>query len=282
MIGRYTAATAAAAALCLCIAVVQIGDFAGSRAVLGQDGLPSAGNAGGELKGPQYVNLGDRNGFGTNSAFIGMGDGKGTSMRAARAQALSEFSLSDSKIANMQFQRNNQASGVIALPEAGAMGTNAAYMGMDKTLSNKAGFQALRMQKTATTKANRKAMFAHKKAAWAAHHKLALEQRKAHWHKMAMERKAHRAEAKQHGRMAKAAKGMACGRGGPCPQLNQILLKNGVETPKEMAWLNKAGASEKAPFTMLAQQKVNKDARVVGKDIASFLFANKQAHTAGL
>ncbi|KAJ1476290.1 hypothetical protein T484DRAFT_1825396 [Baffinella frigidus] len=57
MIGRYTAATAAAAALCLCIAVVQattkpshIGDFAGSRAVLGQDGLPSAGNAGGELK----------------------------------------------------------------------------------------------------------------------------------------------------------------------------------------------------------------------------------------
>ena len=124
MIGRYTAVTAAAAALCLCIAVVQVLDLANTRVAL--EDVPGV-----QEPQPQYIHLTDNNGFGTNAAFIGMADGQGSSVRAARAQQLAGFALSNENLAKIQFSQKNgyRPNGVVQLPDAGDMGTNSAYLG---------------------------------------------------------------------------------------------------------------------------------------------------------
>jgi len=80
--------------------------------------------------------------------------------------------------------------------------------------------------------------------------------------------------------LAQKSKGLACGRGGPCPDGPAFIRKSGLTSAAEVAWSKGfpvENAADKAPMMMLKQQG-NQAARQVAKDVASYLFtASSQA-----
>jgi hypothetical protein len=80
--------------------------------------------------------------------------------------------------------------------------------------------------------------------------------------------------------LAQKGKGLACGRGGPCPDGPAFIRKSGLTSAAEVAWSKEfpvENAADKAPMMMLKQQG-NQAARQVGRSVASYLFtASSQA-----
>ena len=78
-------------------------------------------------KNANYVALPEAGGMGTNKAFLHKADGSGQSTKG-KTQMLASILGSGAARRQAQAQKSHNAAGFVALPEAGAMGTNKAFV----------------------------------------------------------------------------------------------------------------------------------------------------------
>jgi len=290
---RINLATALAVLGCVVLATFQVVGNARQQP-LALEQLAKAPST--EQRGPQTVPVIDGNGFGTNSAFIGMGDGSGTSVKSRTTQLMMPDRFKPGFVVHKR------------LPSAGTIGTDAAYL-------NK--FDGSGQSTKARTMSLDQEYKQYGQAARAFYQKAGLMSKsEARW----ASSMATGGEKKAPVQMLSELK---CGAGGPCPELAAQLKSSGLTTDAERKWVAKMpvegfkaptqmlsdapyptvwqqiGAQDphqaagqlfqgndnfgyKAPAQMLSEstKRGSGAARTVGRDVAGFLFGAK--HGVGL
>uniref|UniRef100_A0A7S0WCF0 Uncharacterized protein n=1 Tax=Hemiselmis tepida TaxID=464990 RepID=A0A7S0WCF0_9CRYP len=245
-------ATALVIAGCVVLATFQVVGNARQPVALEQLAkVPST-----EARGPQTVPVITGNGFGTNSAFIGMGDGSGTSVKARTTQLMMPDRFKPGFVVHKQ------------LPDAGTMGTDTAYLGK----FDGAG-QSTKAARTTSLdqeyeQYGQKARAFYKKAGL-------MSKNEARW-ASSMATGGEKAPVQMLAQLR-------CGQGGPCPQLAKELKSSGITSEAERKWVAKMPVEGfKAPFEELKEVSRTRGgaARTVGRDVAGYLFGGK--HGVGL
>mmetsp|Transcript_13721 Transcript_13721/g.31960 ORF Transcript_13721/g.31960 Transcript_13721/m.31960 type:complete len:251 (-) Transcript_13721:95-847(-) len=208
-----------------------------------------------QQKGPQTVPVITGNGFGTNSAFIGMGDGSGTSVKGRTTQLMMPDRFKPGFVVHKQ------------LPDAGTIGTDAAYLHKydGAGQSTKARMTSLDQEykqygEKARSFYQKAGLMSKQEARWAS--SMATGGEKA---------------------PVQMLSELACGKGGACPELAKELKQSGITSSAERKWVAKMPVEGfKAPFQQLKEvsSKRGGAARTVGRDVAGYLFGGK--HGVGL
>eukprot|EP00285_Hemiselmis_virescens_P005146 CAMPEP_0173395460 /NCGR_PEP_ID=MMETSP1356-20130122/32116_1 /TAXON_ID=77927 ORGANISM="Hemiselmis virescens, Strain PCC157" /NCGR_SAMPLE_ID=MMETSP1356 /ASSEMBLY_ACC=CAM_ASM_000847 /LENGTH=296 /DNA_ID=CAMNT_0014354193 /DNA_START=13 /DNA_END=903 /DNA_ORIENTATION=- len=296
MVAKTSLATGLAVLGCVVLATFQMTGN-NTRVVLEQ-----ASRKANQQQGPQTVPVITGNGFGTNSAFIGMGDGSGTSVKAHTTQLLMPERFKPGFVVHQK------------LPNAGSVGTDKAYLHKydGAGQSTKARMQTLDQEykqygQAARSFYEKHGLMSKAEAKWAnsmatggekapvqmlaelkcgeggACPELAAALKKAGLTSSAERKWVSKMPVEGFKAPVQMLEQLKCGEGGACPQLSAALQKAGLETQAERDWEAKMPVEAfRAPLQQLHQVGSSRGgaARQVGRGVTGYLF--KKSHMAGL